>query len=128
MTAAEWMEVYTNTSANGLTAQMIVITMVSGYLVVAYAVGKQLSILQVTVANIVYLGGSGTALLSNYGSVLDGVTARMQAIALEPELPALIGAALNATQWAIIVTGFNACFVVASLVFMWHVRRGGHLD
>lgn len=124
MTASEWMEIYTTSSANGLTAQAVILTMVSGYLVVAYSVGSKLSSLQVTVANLIYLGGAATVLIINHGSVLDAVNARGYAMTLDkgiPEVASVTG--WGPPEWAAFVVAFNALFVFFSLVFMWQVRN-----
>ena len=80
MNGAEWLEVYTNASSNGLTALAILLTMVSGYIAIAYLVGKKLTTLKVVLINIVYISSGTSVLLSNYGSVLDSATARSEGV------------------------------------------------
>jgi hypothetical protein len=124
MTASEWMEIYTASAANGLTAQATILTMVSGYLVVAYSVGSKLSTLQVVVANLIYLGGAGTVLVSNHGSVLDSVNAREHAMSLDTGIGSIAYVeGWGPSEWAALVVVFNALFVIFSFVFMWQVRR-----
>ena len=124
MTAAEWMELYTSSSANGLMAQATLLTLVSGYTVVAYAVGKKLTVLQIFLASLVYIGGSTSTLVSNYVSVLEALNAKAQAAALEPNLYSWITASqVSFSAPAFLVALLNALFIAASLLFMWQVRH-----
>jgi hypothetical protein len=124
MTAAEWMELYTSSSANGLTAQATLLTLVSGYTVVAYVAGKKLTTLQISLANLVYIGGSTSTLVSNYVSVLEALNAKAQAAALEPNLYSWTTAGqMSFSAPAFLVALLNALFIAASLLFMWQVRH-----
>ena len=124
MTAAEWMELYTSSSANGLMAQATLLTLVIGYTVVAYAVGKKLTVLQIFLASLVYIGGSTSTLVSNYVSVLEALNAKAQAAALEPNLYSWITASpMSFSGPAFLVALLNALFIAASLIFMWQVRH-----
>ncbi len=124
MTAADWMELYSSSTANGLAAQATLLTLVSGYIVVAYMVGKNLTVLQVYVANIVYIGGSLNTLVSNYASVLEALNARAHAAAIDSNLPAIITAVDgNLSTTAAVVALLNGLFILASLCFMWQVRH-----
>ena len=124
MTAAEWMELYTSSSGNGLMAQATLLTLVSGYTMVAYIAGTKLTTLQVSLANLVYVGGSSSTLVSNYVSVLEALNAKAQAAALEPNLPSWVTAShASFSGLAALVALLNASFIVASLIFMWQVRR-----
>jgi hypothetical protein len=124
MTAAEWMELYTSSTANGLTAQATLLTLVSGYIVVAYLVGERLTTLQVSVTNLVYVGGSISTLSSNYVSVLEALNAKAQAVALEANMPSMItGGDGSLNSFAATVALLNGLFILASLCFMWQVRH-----
>jgi hypothetical protein len=124
MTAAEWMELYASSTANGLTAQATLLTLVSGYIVVAYIAGARLTTLQVSVANLVYLGGSISTLISNYVSVFDALNAKAQAAALEANIPSMFtDGQISLAGPAALVALLNALFIVASLCFMWQVRH-----
>jgi hypothetical protein len=124
MTAADWLEFFNSSYANGLTSQVTILTLVSGYLVVAYTVGKKLTSLQVSIANIVYVGGSSTTLWANYQSMVNALYAGAQAARLDPSVADTLGGGGGSTVPAIIVAGINALFVVFSLIFMLQVRRG----
>ena len=123
MTGAEWFEAYTNASSNGLTALAILLTLVSGYMVIAYLVGEKLTVFQVTLVNSMYVLSGSTLLLSNYGSVLDSTTARTQAGLLVSELAMIMGIDASPTLLASLVAGINTLFIVISLLFMWQVRH-----
>ena len=79
MSGSEWFEAYTNATSNRLTALAILLTMVSGYMVIAYVAGNKLTRIQVLLVNVVYIASGVSVLTSNYGSVLDSATARFQA-------------------------------------------------
>ena len=122
MNGAEWFEAYTNASGNALTATAILLTLVSGYMVIAYLVGDKLTSLQVWLVNTLYIFSGCSVLASNYLSVLDSSTARIEATHLAHELkPVMDGASPEAA--ALIVSGINALFIIISLLFMWQVRH-----
>ena len=125
MSGSEWFEAYTNASSNGLTALAILLTLVSGYMVIAYLVGEKLTQIQVLLVNMVYIASGLSVLTSNYGSVLDSATARAEAAQRLEELRSIatpVGEAIPET-YAIIVAIVNSLFLVISLVFMWQVRH-----
>ena len=125
MSGSEWFEAYTNASSNGLTALAILLTLVSGYMVIAYLVGEKLTQIQVLLVNMVYIASGLSVLTSNYGSVLDSATARAEAAQRIEELRSIatpVGEAIPET-YAIIVAIVNSLFLVISLVFMWQVRH-----
>lgn len=125
MSGAEWFEAYTNASSNGLTALAILLTIVSGYMVIAYLVGGKLTKIQVFLVNTVYITSGLSVLTSNYGSVLDSATARAQAGRHAEELALIISPVGEAAPetLAIIVATVNSLFLIVSLVFMWQVRH-----
>ena len=123
MNGAEWLEVHTNASSNGLTALAILLTMVSGYIAIAYLVGKKLTTLQVVLINIVYISSGTSVLLSNYGSVLDSATARWEAARLIQQVRDVMGIEGTPEILALVVAGTNSLYLVISLVFMWQVRH-----
>ncbi|MEP1473061.1 MAG: hypothetical protein ABJK25_18940 [Halieaceae bacterium] len=125
MSGSEWFEAYTNASSNGLTALAILLTIVSGYMVIAYLVGEKLTKIQVLLVNMVYIASGLSVLTSNFGSVLDSATARAEAAQRIEQLGSIItpvGEAVPET-YAIIVASVNSLFLIISLVFMWQVRH-----
>lgn len=123
MTPAEWFDAYTAASSNGLTTLALLLTIVSGYMVIAYLVGAGLTRTQVGIVNLVFIASTSTVLLANYGNVLDAATARLQASQALAVLPAISTDAVTPDRWAIIVTLANSLYVVVALVFMWQVRH-----
>ena len=123
MTGAEWFEAYAIASNNGLTALAILLTMVSGYMGIAFLVGEKLSTTQVALANTVYILGATSVLLSNYGSVLDSATARAEAAQLVSELKPIANISASSEVMSLAVAGINALFIIISLIFMWQVRH-----
>ncbi len=123
MTGAEWFESYAIASSNGLTAMAILLTMVSGYMGIAFLVGERLSTVQVGLANFVYILASTSVLLSNYGSVMDSATARTEAALLIQQLKPIVDTSASPEVMALTVAGINALFIVISLIFMWQVRH-----
>ncbi len=123
MTPAEWFEAYTAASSNGLTTLALLLTIVSGYMVIAYLVGAELTLTQVGIVNLVFIASSSTVLLANYGNVLDAATARLHASQTLAALPAISSNSVTPVQWAVIVTLANSLYVVVALVFMWQVRH-----
>ena len=125
MNGSEWFEAYTTASSNGLTALAILLTIVSGYMVIAYLVGEKLTRIQVLLVNMVYIASGLSVLTSNYGSVLDSATARAEAAQRIEELRSIatpVGEAVPEI-YAIIVAAVNSLFLIISLVFMWQVRH-----
>ena len=123
MTPAEWFEAYTAASSNGLTTLALLLTIVSGYMVIAYLVGAELTRTQVGIVNLVFIASTSTVLLANYGNVLDAATARFQASQTLAALPAISSDSVTPGQWAVIVTLANSLYMVVALVFMWQVRH-----
>ena len=123
MNGAEWFEAYAIASSNGLTAMAILLTMVSGYMGIAFLVGERLSTTQVVFANSVYILAGMSVLLSNYGSVLDAATARAEAANLISELKPIAGGNASIELMSLTVAGINASFIIISLIFMWQIRH-----
>lgn len=123
MSAAEWFEVSLIAGGNSLTGFAILFSMISGYMVVAYAAGKSLTSFQVSLANTVYVVGSLFMVFSNYSHVRDAIAARQQAVSLVAEISPGVG--LMPTTWAGISGAIYCSFVIGSLVFMWQVRHPG---
>ena len=123
MTGAEWFEAYALASGNGLTAMAILLTMVSGYMGIAFLVGEKLSTTQVAMANSVYILAGASVLMANYGNVLDSATARAEASRLISEMKPIFATGSSVDVMAFTVAGINALFIVISLIFMWQVRH-----
>ena len=123
MTESDWIETYGMVSSVQLANNGILITLISGYLVVAYLVGKQLTRTQVIIMNALYLI---SALLLVFGSFYHGLDAQIarKMMALQiPELDIYSYADMNTHLWPSIISIVYSCLIVASLIFMWQVRH-----
>jgi hypothetical protein len=98
------------------------ITVMSGYLIVAYMVGERLTRIQVLIINTFYLLSASTLVLSAFQGILDVSMARREAALQIPELP-IVGASTNIFIWPASIALMNAAVVIASVYFMWSVRH-----
>jgi hypothetical protein len=120
------MDLYTSSSANGLMAQATLLTLVSGYTMVAYIAGTKLTTLQVSLANLVYVGGSSSTLISNYVSVPEALNAKAQAAALEPNLPSWVTASHAEFLRAGCLSGFTKCFIHCRIAHIYVAGQTPH--
>ena len=123
MTESDWIETYGMVSSVQLANNGILITLISGYLVVAYLVGKQLTRTQVIIMNALYLI---SALLLVFGSFYHGLDAQIarKMMALQiPELDLFSYASMNIYFWPSIVSIVYSCLIFASFFFMWQLRH-----
>ena len=123
MTASDWVEMYEMAFSTGVANLAVLITLMSGYLVVAYLVGKRLTRTQILVANALYLMSAFTIIGSSFSATLDMLIARKEMALLIPQLGLLNYAEVNIYFWPSIVVIINSCLIVASLIFMWQVRH-----
>lgn len=121
MSAAEWFEVSLIAGGNSLTGFAVLFSLMSGYMVVAYTVGKSLSRQQVSIASTIYGVGCLLMVFSNFSHVRDAIVARQQSVLMAPEIPTGVG--LSPTAWASIILLIHGSFVIGSFVFMWQVRH-----
>ena len=105
---------------NAATMYAIFLTILSGYLIVAYAVGAKLTSLQVTIVNILYIVTALTTLAA-LGS--------FNQAAMEFSL---IAAEVRGTEVSLasyfpshFLVGIDVLLVLGSLKFMWDVRPPG---
>ena len=93
-------------------------TLVSAYMVIAYLIGKQLSLLQLSIINALFLLWVGGIVAGTFSAV--DATTIIQSKLLE------IGSEFNAGQASTGLYNLMAIYVggvIASLVFMWSVRH-----
>jgi len=95
----------------------------SGYLVVAYLVGKRLTRTQILVTNALYLMSAFTVINGSFQASLDMLIARKEMALQIPQLDLLNYAEVNIYLWPFIPVIINSCLIVASLIFMWQVRH-----
>ena len=123
MTSGDWFELSLLAGSNSLTGFAILLSLISGYMVVAYSVGDKLTALQVSLANAIYLGGCITTLYASFSNIRDAMMLRQKAMALADGIT--VGSGLSPVAMASVFAISQALFVVGSLVFMWQVRHGG---
>ncbi len=109
--------------SNAISISAIVMTLMSGYLMVAYVAASNMTTAQVSIVSILY---SGLLLftIASFESFVSkaGYWSYMayKSRSVEAEAPD--------TYLAYIVTGFLIFCFFASLKFMWDVRQGARLD
>ena len=118
MTEAELVQAWGNFLGNSQTAMALYVSILSGYLVIAYVAGRKLSRLQVRVVSTLF---ATTALYVTF--ILTVWWQRALEFALEAK-------ALNPnrivtnSQFGVYGTGLLFCMgILAALYFMWDVRR-----
>ena len=123
MTASDWVEMYGMASSTGIANLAVLITLMSGYLVVAYLVGKRLTRTQILVTNALYLMSALIAISGSFQATLDFHIARKEMALQIPQLNLFNYAEQSIYLWPSIIAIINGCLVVASLIFMWQVRH-----
>ena len=120
LTAYELIDIGASMYGNAATMYAIFLTILSGYLIVAYAVGAKLTSLQVTIVNILYIVTALTTLAA-LGS--------FNQAAMEFSL---IAAEVRGTEVSLasyfpshFLVGIDVLLVLGSLKFMWDVRPPG---
>jgi len=120
MSGAEWLSMSGMALDSAWTAFATLLTLVTGYLVAAYLVGKTLTKVQVIIVTAVFVFAALNCIWGDVGGVVSYVFAYSQATSLVPELPP------NASggQFAIIQEAIlDVMILLASLKFMWDVRH-----
>ena len=122
MIDSDWIEMAQMAESNTIAAGGLLITMISGYLVVAYLVGAKLSRVQVTSVNILYVVGTMSVNGSVWSNTYDNMLARHHAYTYIPDLLGSVPAA----QLVLIPLGvalMYVCIIITSLFFMWSIRH-----
>jgi len=123
MTESDWIEMYGMAWSANVANSGLLITLMSGYLVAAYLVGKRLTRTQILVTNTLFLISASFFVGGAFQLNLDTQIAR-KAMALQiPEFDLLSYAEVNIYLWPSLVTIVYSCLVFASLFFMWQVRH-----
>ena len=123
MTASDWVEMYGMAFSTSISNFASLITLMSGYLVVAYLVGNRLTRTQILVTNALYLMSALIAISGSFQATLDFQIARKEMALQIPQLDLLNYAEQSTYLWPSIITIVYSCLVFASLFFMWHVRN-----
>jgi hypothetical protein len=122
MTESDWVEMYGMAFSASATYFTVLISIVSGYLVVAYFVGERLTKTQVSIMNAMYLAVAATNISGTYTAIYDFMFARNQMASQIPEF-AVYGVVANIYFWALFNVILSSLLVSASLIFMWQVRH-----
>jgi hypothetical protein len=123
MTASDWVEMYGIAFSTVVSNFAVLITLMSGYLVVAYLVGNQLTRTQILVTNALYLMSAFTIISGGFAATSDVQIARKEMALQIPQLDLLNYAEQSVYLWPSIIAILYCCLVVASLIFMWQVRH-----
>ena len=122
MTESDWVEMYGMAFSASATYFTVLISIVSGYLVVAYFVGERLTRTQISIMNAMYLAVAATNIAGNRTAIRDFMFARNQMASQIPEF-AVYGVLENINLWPFVTVILHSLLVVASLIFMWQVRH-----
>jgi hypothetical protein len=121
MTGLDWWEMSQMAYGNMADCFAMILTMASGYLVVAYLVGSKLTRTQVVAINVLFIWAMAIFTFLFSGFAGDGVSARGQAANMLPELDAI------PRSWerpfAVATLLFSLAALVICLRFMSNVRR-----
>ena len=123
MTESDWVEMYGMVFSAQLENSGLLITLMSGYLVAAYLVGKRLTRSQIIVTNTLYLISALLLVSGSFYYGLDAQIARKMMALQIPELDLFSYANMNIYFWPSIVSIVYSCLIFASFFFMWQVRH-----
>jgi hypothetical protein len=122
MVATDWIEMAQAANSNEIGYASLLITIMSGYLVVAYLVGTKLSRAQVTTVNALYVVSSISMIAGLWQNNYDNMLARHHAYTYIPDMSGAVSASLILmipTSIAFVYSGL----IIASLFFMWSIRH-----
>ena len=123
MTESDWVEMYGMVFSAQLANSGLLITLMSGYLVAAYLVGKRLTRTQIIVTNALYLMSAFLVIGGAFQLNLDTQIARKKMALQIPEFDLFSYADVNIYLWPSIITIVYSCLIFASFFFMWQVRN-----
>ena len=122
MGGTDWFEIVVEASGNSIATFGLLVSIVSGYLVVAYLVGTKLSRPQAIIINTLFIASTVSVTVGHWQYTFDSIVAREQASLALPTVLAPV-----APGSAIIVSSALALIdlgvVCAALLFMWSVRH-----
>ena len=113
MTEAELIELSQAYWSHTISLLALYITLLSGYLVVAYLAGGKLSVFQVTIVNALYISLSGLVLFAIYAFTLRATDAAL--LSMELSVQRTLG---PTPSLAYALLGICGCCTLASLVFI----------
>jgi hypothetical protein len=122
MAPGDWVELLTGSQGNGVAAFAVLLTMLSGYMVIAYVVGATLTRMQLALANTLYLVGALTMLAGIRTSMMEANTAREHLSSLVEEID-YAGTLEQAHLISDLVVAVDVALIIAPLIFMWQIRH-----
>lgn len=122
MNGADWIEMAQMAGSNVIAAFGMLITLMSGYLVVAYLVGEKLTRAQVMIVNSLYVIAALTVIAGHSQYMADVMIARLQVHSIDPQVFDAVDPALLKLIPATLAF-VNIGLIVSSLYFMWSIRH-----
>jgi len=119
MTGYEYLDGAQSNYSNALNMGIFLFTLVSGYFLVAYSVGKKFSRFQIFIINSHYLMGAAFLIVSTWGFMESASELSRMHLELVPERE-WGGGSPAATLASVIM---QAILVFGSIWFMWDVRH-----
>jgi len=122
MDGADWIEMAQMADSNSIDSFGVLITLMSGYLVVAYLVGAKLTRPQVSIVNSLYILSALSVVMCHWQYNYNAMLARHHAEAYVPDLFGLT----TRTEIFAVPLGLsliNIGLIIASLYFMWSIRH-----
>ena len=115
MTQYELYDLHISLRGEALSTSSMFLTVVSGYLAIAYFMGRSLTSAQVTII-------TGIFLMFTLVQIGGHLSTMMELGAMTPQIDALSEGTSMANIWAVLFLIINLSIVAASLKFMWDVR------
>jgi hypothetical protein len=120
MVATDWLEIAGLGFSNSLAAFAITLTMATGYLVMAYIVGKKLTTSQLWILNILFLCVMLMVAAADFTALQNAIRAAHEAGKLSPAWET--SAELN-MKTAYLSLAVNLFLICGCLKFMWDIRN-----
>lgn len=122
MTPGDWVELMTGSQSNAVGTFSLLLTMLSGYMVIAYVAGASLTRLQLALANTLYLSGTLVTLAGLRTSMMEADMARVHLSSLVEEIDYAVTLE-QARLIADLVVALDVVLIGAPLIFMWQIRH-----
>ena len=123
MNEFEVVELLNGITSNIIANQALFITVLTGYLVIAYTVGAQLTTYQVVFINIAFIIFSISGIQSIAGMMGLMTNYVGEYVQLRDELEVADTVGTHIVRWAVVSVRCLLC--LGALVFMWQVRHTG---
>ncbi len=122
MSEAELLTLSQSTLSNAIALYAVIVTIVSGYLVVAYLVGSKLTASQVIIVNSIFVVTMVFSILAYFNFLYVGATYALEAKLINPDRTGF-----DSTSIAVFAGITNFLFVLFALKFMHDVRVKGRV-